>query len=48
MRKSNLRESLQFVINLKVFAKFHLASHFGLYLKNEIKLTKNSFVALLI
>lgn len=36
----NPRETLQFVINLKVFVKFHLASHFGLSFKKELKFKK--------
>ena len=44
----NPRQTLQFVINLKVFIKFHLASHFGLYLKKELKCFKIYFTVLLI
>ena len=36
----NPRKTLQFVINFKVFIKFHLASQFGLYLNNESKFSK--------
>ena len=44
----NLRPSLQFIINLKIFIKFELASHFGLYLKKELKFSKTIFTVLLI
>ena len=40
------RQALQLVINLKVFIKLHSASHFGLYIKNELKF--NVFLVLLI
>ena len=44
----NPRQALQFVINSKVFIKFHLASHFGLYIKKKLKFPKNFFAVLLI
>ena len=34
--------------NLNVFIKFHLASHFALYLKNELKFKKKKITVLLI
>ena len=41
-------QTLQFVINSKVFIKFHLASHFGLYIKKKLKFPKFFFAVLLI
>ena len=37
------KKTLQFVINLKDVIKFYLASHFGLYFKNELSYLKKIF-----
>ena len=34
---------MQFIENLKVFIKLHLAPHFGLYLKKESTFSKKKF-----
>ena len=39
---------MQFVINLKIFIKFELASHFGLYRKKELTFSETIFTVLLI
>ena len=44
----NPRQTLQFVINLRVLMKFHFASQFGLQLEKELKIFKIIFTVLLI